>query len=542
MRILPYYIFHTFINSIKKLFKTWVAVFLVVVLCFGLLGGIVGATIGSFVEEDEVITEEIADDEIDAEPLTEKDKAEMIIFIKGCIILITAAVILFSIYGGDKSGTKIFTMPDVNFLFASPLPPQSVLMFRTVLQMGVAIVSSLYLLFQIPNLVLNVGLNIWTCLAIFLGYAFLLYFSRIVSVFTYTFASTHIKVKKYIRPFVIIVIALILGIYAYNLYYLKSGYLYSFLNMFPTWCEYIPIIGWMAGLIISVAEAEYLKFAIYFVLMVAASIVLTVLVWKVKADFYEDAFSNAQELQETVEAASKGETAKRKKDRSDKIMRNGEFKSYGAKIFFEKTLYNCRRFRKFGTLSSTAYTYLLIAFALCFGGKMLFSFESVIPMGFAMLVCVFFRNLGNPLAEEMNKIWLFTVPEPTSSKLWYSLFGGLLETAIDLIPAFIVTTVILPEKILYLTVWFILGISLDFFCSSVGLFVESALPDSLATSIKAMFAISIRMFSIVPGLITSIIGAATNNVFFLFITVALNIIPAVILMFISPLFLENGKK
>lgn len=542
MRILLYYIFHTFINSIKKLFKTWVAVFLVVVLCFGLLGGIVGATIGSFVEEDEVITEEIEDDEIDAEPLTEKDKAEMIIFIKGCIILITAAVILFSIYGGDKSGTKIFTMPDVNFLFASPLPPQSVLMFRTVLQMGVAIVSSLYLLFQIPNLVLNVGLNIWTCLAIFLGYAFLLYFSRIVSVFTYTFASTHIKVKKYIRPFVIIVIALIFGIYAYNLYYLKSGYLYSFLNMFPTWCEYIPIIGWMAGLIISVAEAEYFKFAIYFVLMVAASIVLTVLVWKVKADFYEDAFSNAQELQETVEAASKGETAKRKKDRSDKIMRNGEFKSCGAKIFFEKTLYNCRRFRKFGTLSSTAYTYLLIAFALCFGGKMLFSFESVIPMGFAMLVCVFFRNLGNPLAEEMNKIWLFTVPEPTSNKLWYSLFGGLLETAIDLIPAFIVTTVILPEKILYLTVWFILGISLDFFCSSVGLFVELALPDSLATSIKAMFAISIRMFSIVPGLITSIIGAATNNVFFLFITVALNIIPAVILMFISPLFLENGKK
>ncbi len=542
MRILPFYIFHTFINSIKKLFKTWVAVFLVVILCFGLLGGIVGATIGSFVEEDEVITEEIEDSEVGVQPLTEKDKAEMIIFIKGCIILITAAVILFSIYGGDKSGTKIFTMPDVNFLFASPLPPQSVLMFRTVLQMGVAIVSSLYLLFQIPNLVLNVGLNIWTCLAIFLGYTFLLYFSRIVSVFTYTFASTNIKVKKYIRPFVIIVIALIFGIYTYNLYYLKSGYLYSFLNMFPTWCEYIPIIGWMAGLIISVAEAEYLKFAIYFVLMVVAAIVLTILVWKVKADFYEDAFSNAQELQETLDAASKGETAKRKKDRSDKIMRNGEFKSYGAKIFFEKTLYNCRRFRKFGTLSGTAYTYLLIAFALCFGGKMLFSFESVIPMGFAMLVCVFFRNLGNPLAEEMNKIWLFTVPEPTSNKLWYSLFGGLLETTIDLIPAFIVTAVILPEKILYLTVWFILGISLDFFCSSVGLFVESALPDSLATSIKAMFALSIRMFSIVPGLITSIIGAVTNNVFFLFITVALNIIPAVILMFISPLFLENGKK
>ena len=262
MRILPYYIFHTFINSIKKLFKTWVAVFLVVILCFGLLGGIVGATIGSFVEEDsETITQETEDGEIETHEFTEKDKAEMMIFIRGCIILITAAVILFSIYGGDKSGTKIFTMPDVNFLFASPLPPQSVLMFRTVLQMGVAILSSLYLLFQIPNLVLNVGLNIWTCFAIFLGYAFLLYFSRIVSVFTYTVASTNTNIKKYIRPFVIIVFALIVGVYAYNLYYLKAGYLYSFLNMFHNWCEYIPIFGWMAGLILSVNEAEYLKFA-----------------------------------------------------------------------------------------------------------------------------------------------------------------------------------------------------------------------------------------------------------------------------------------
>lgn len=541
MRVLPYYILHTLINSIKKLFKTWVAIFLVICLGFGLVGGIIGFTVGSVVE-DETAIEEVIEEEEEIPPMTPEEKKEMFSFIKGIIVLISLAVILFSIYGGDKSGAKIFTMPDVNFLFASPMRPQSVLMFRTVLQMGIAILSSLYLLFQIPNLVMNVGLSIWTCIAVFIDYAFLLYFSRLASVFTYTVTATNEKLRKFVRPFVIAVFILLTGIYAGLINIGKYHFIEAFLLMFPDGIEYVPVFGWMAGLIMSVAEGNILWFAVYFCLLVIASVVLTSLIWRIKADFYEDAFSGAQETQERLDAAASGETAKRKKERSEKIKRNNEFKSIGAAIFFEKTLYNRRRFAKFGVFTGTAFTYALLSLGLSFGGQMLFSLNSVLPIGFTLLICIFFRNLGNPLADEMSRDWIYTVPEPPAKKLWYSVLGGLSETSLDLLPAFLITAVSLPPKIPSLIIWYLLWISLDLFCSSVGLFVELALPASLVPSIKAMFAIFIRMFSIVPGLITVIIGAATESFLFLIITALLNLIPAVILMSISPIFLHAGKK
>ena len=61
------------------------------------------------------------------------DKGDILAIVEmvtgGVVILIT----LVSLAGGDKSGSKIFTMADVNFLFPSPKKPQSVLMFRVVL-------------------------------------------------------------------------------------------------------------------------------------------------------------------------------------------------------------------------------------------------------------------------------------------------------------------------------------------------------------------------------------------------------------------------
>ena len=300
MRILPYYILHTFINSIKKLFKTWVAIFIAVCLGFGLIGGIVGVTIGSIVE-DSAIEETVEDDEYyEDTPLTDDEKKEIINVSRGAIILLTLVVILFSIYGGDKSGTKIFTMPDVNFLFPSPLKPQSVLMFKTILQMGVAIVSSIYILFQIPNMVMNIGLSIYACISIIIAYAFLLYYSRLASVLTYTVTATKEKLKKYIRPFVIACFVVLVLIY-YAV--LKTGNL-SYFEAILKICsikelEFIPVFGWLSGLIISAINESFSAFIIYLALNIIATICFTLLIWKIPADFYEDALVGANENYET---------------------------------------------------------------------------------------------------------------------------------------------------------------------------------------------------------------------------------------------------
>jgi len=545
MRVLPYYIVHTVINSIKKLFKTWVAIFIAICLGLGLVGGIIGVVVGTVVEDSSIDSsaEEIIEEEDEIPEMTPEETAEMQSFITGGIALLTFIVILFSIYGGDKSGAKIFTMPDVNFLFASPMKPQSILMFRMILQMGVAIASSIYLLFQLPNLTMNVGLSIKTCLTVFLGYGILLYLSRLASVFTYTVTATHETLRKFIRPFVIGILMLLSVGYLAVVHLGKMDYFEAVLYICSfRYMKYIPVFGWLSGLIMSTVNGTLAEFFIFLVLIVAAIIGLTALIWQIKADFYEDAFSGASEMQETLEAAQKGETKKRKKDRSEKLMRNGEFKGQGAYMFLSKTVYNRRRFSKLGIFSGTALTYSLITLAFCSSLAFLVDFKSILPIGFIMLVCIFFRNLGNPLADEMNRSYIFTVPESPFRKLFYSIAGGLYETVCDLVPVFLIAAVSVPEETANLVLWFILWVSLDAFCSSVGLFTELAIPSAVVPSIKAMFGVFIRMFAIVPGLIMVIISAAANMPLFIILTILLNLAVATVLISISQFFLHAGKK
>ena len=60
MRMTGYYLFHSFINQIRKLLKTWVLVFF---LICGLIGGVIGFTAATlFDDSEESATEEIVED------------------------------------------------------------------------------------------------------------------------------------------------------------------------------------------------------------------------------------------------------------------------------------------------------------------------------------------------------------------------------------------------------------------------------------------------------------------------------------------------
>ena len=166
MRMTLYYMTHTVKNQIKKLFRTWVAIFLAVCLGMGLIFGFAAAGLASLFEEEipeEEITE-VAPEEIAPEDtLTEEQRNGVIELVAGGIVL---AVLAFSIALADKSGGSIFLMADVNLLFPAPIKPQTVLLFRLIMQAGTSILATLYLLFQIPNLMLNLGLGGGTVVAL----------------------------------------------------------------------------------------------------------------------------------------------------------------------------------------------------------------------------------------------------------------------------------------------------------------------------------------------------------------------------------------
>lgn len=156
MKLWGYYAIHTFWNSIRKMFRSTVLVIILACVGFigicGIAGGVIGSVVAGHEESSEVSTEAVSedagDDEIEEasgedDEMSPEDVAMAKTWVEAAVGLILLVVLLWGIYSGSKSGTDIF-------------------------QMVAAFAASLYLIFQIPNLVKNLGLGVPAVAAMYL--------------------------------------------------------------------------------------------------------------------------------------------------------------------------------------------------------------------------------------------------------------------------------------------------------------------------------------------------------------------------------------
>ena len=374
MRMTLYYLTRSVKNQIRKLLHTWVAVFILVCFLFGALVGVGVGVLGSMLEEkypsdapaeDSFTEETLPDEEVPEELLTPDEATRNGIFelVVGGIALL---VLVFGVLGADKSGGAIFLPADVNLLFPAPIKPQTVLLFRLLMQMGGMIFATVYLLFQIPALVLSTGLGGLVVFALLAAWVLVLIFSRLVSVLCYTVTATYPQLKKYLRKgllAVLLVLALVFLLYARS----RENYFEAALSFFNApLTRYIPLWGWLKAMVVFSLEGNILLTFVAFFAQLALLVVMIFVIWRIKADFYEDAMARSQETAAAQQQMQTGgrEIAKRKKDRSDKLQREGFSRGEGASVYFHKVLYNRFRFAHFRVLTKTSETYLIVGVGL----------------------------------------------------------------------------------------------------------------------------------------------------------------------------------
>ena len=88
MRLFGYYAWHSFVNQLRKLFKTWVLIFLVICMAVGALIGVGAAMLDDASGEDEEIVEsEITPEEPGAMEQLGIEPEEIVELVVGGIIL-----------------------------------------------------------------------------------------------------------------------------------------------------------------------------------------------------------------------------------------------------------------------------------------------------------------------------------------------------------------------------------------------------------------------------------------------------------------------
>lgn len=544
MRLWGYYALHTFINTIKKIFKSKV---MIVILCSFLIGGVVGGSVGfiSSLVEDQAQTESSVskDDKTNDPAQMEEDfmtvHADAIReSIPAATMILLLVVVLWGIYGGSKKGSDFFLMADANILFAAPLKAQTVLMFRLSFQMLALLFFTFYLIFQVPSMKLVLGLDNFAIVAIFLAWGMLLFMSKLMSVFTYTLTATYEHLKKYVVPFVFAVGLLVVA--ATGAVYISTGNDYMAtlrLTYGADWSNYIPVFGWYKAMVMNAINGHVFASLGYMALNLVFLIALVWGIWHIKADFYEDALAGAQKRDDMTKAALEGrninkdkkQSAKRTQKLEHKVRKSYELKGWGASVFLHKSILNRRRFSKFGFVTNTLLLYLAIGGLGAAFMAYKTDLREISVIGLIMALTLFFRNFGNPIEIESSHNWLFLVPEDPYKKVLYAILAGSVDCVLDLLPGIVVATVILRSNPLMALLWLATLVSMDFMFSCFGLLLQAILPSSAMDVVKSMLQMMLRAFIIVVIAIAFAIGTvlqglALGAVFCMFTSLAVGTI------------------
>ena len=556
MRLFFYYASHSLLNTLRKVMKTWVALILVFIV-FGCMIGFVGGLFDkkngseepdetSIIEVDEngpgeeigledAISEKAAKSKFGAFMAEHNLSKEMIVdlAISAVFLLILATNILNS-----QNSSKIFLPADVPMLFSSPMKPQSVLMFRLLCTLGTSLLVSLFMLFQLPNLTINAGLSMWGAVSLVIVYAMILVFSTLVQVIFYTITSKLKSGTGNIKTFLAVVYgAIALGFAAFiavTRLDVVSGLFAYFASPKTHW---VPFWGWLRGISYNACTGNVMMSLVYLGLFIAACAVLVLIIWKMKADFYEDAMFAAEhraEQMESIKRSQKGGVITRDKERKGKIDREGFHYGSGANVFLYKAVFNRFRFAKLKVFSTTMIIYTVIAGVAAWlardytGGDPFFIPAAILG------AMAFYRTMGDPIREDTSKDFFLLIPEKVHKKLLYSLLGCLSVTAIDLLLPMIVSAVILKTNPVNVIVWFLFILSVSFFATVVGTLISLSLPKDQAQTLSIVVQMIFFYFGLTPSAAAVIVGILTGHVI---IAVAAGAVFNFIIGFLVSLFL-----
>lgn len=206
-------------------------------------------------------------------------------------------------------------------------------------------------------------------------------------------------------------------------------------------------------------------------------------------------------------------------------------------------MYNRFRFAHFRIFTKTAETYLVTGVLASLAVHFLFDAKSPILPFAAIAVLSFFRSLGNPLEEDTKMDYFILIPEGIWAKLWYSLLGGIANCALDLLPGIIVSCIILKANPITALLWFLLIITLNFYSTSVGAFIDFSVPTSAGKLVKNLVQILFIYFGLLPDLACIALAALFSQIWIgTIIAIILNCVIGGLFFIISPVFLTNGRK
>ncbi len=333
----------------------------------------------------------------------------------------------FSLKQGIEKGSSYFRYSDVNLVFTAPFKPSKVLLYGFIKHMGTSFLIVVFTIFQVPNVKNNFMLHsygIWVILLSVLFYS-LLY--PIVGMILYTFSSVSTKRRTLTKRAldalaVLFVVGLVVSVLQKQS--LIDGAISYLNNDVFAW---MPMVGQLRAIGTAAVYGIGPSFWLGVGILTVAIATFVIVLYNSDMDYYEDVLGATEQIEQRIQAKRQGRDGSIVQRKARKV--KGGFSGGGARAIFEKSLLEYRKTSYFLFFDKSS---LIIALAgLGFKFLMPDGQTSIFFTLFFSAYMLFFFTVQGKWPQELDKPYVFLIPESNGKKLLYTTLPENIKNLFD---------------------------------------------------------------------------------------------------------------
>ncbi|WP_312695574.1 putative ABC exporter domain-containing protein [Caproiciproducens sp.] len=355
----------------------------------------------------------------------------------GILLFITVP----SVLSGLKSGATFFRMSDVNFLFVSPVSPKKILAYGLVKQMASGIFMMIFLMFYAGMAINLFGVALWQVVALVGGIALMVFTIQLITLLVYSFSSGHPERAGWIKTVLYGVIAMMTAFALSSFWFHGANQESLFASIASPYLEYVPVVGWMKGMVFAIMNADTARAGIFAALNAAAVAGSILLFVRSDSDYYEDVLQTTESTFELKHSVKNGNTVRTRglNAKPVRVTDTGIWHGWGASVFFFKHIREMKRrnrvpFIRTSTIVLVAVNLLVVVVLQ----KLTAADGDGMPSGMLLAISLamssyilFFFNAAGDWTLELMKPYIYLVPAKPFAKLFWASLSTLLTPVID---------------------------------------------------------------------------------------------------------------
>ncbi|NLM73501.1 MAG: hypothetical protein GX184_05675 [Clostridiaceae bacterium] len=316
-------------------------------------------------------------------------------------------------------GSTFYRLADVNLLFTAPISPNKILIYGFIKQLGATLVLIVFAMFQIPNLKNNFIFRPYGIWMIILAAVFYALSYPLLGMLVYSWSSKDKQRAKTVKKVLNLLSAVLVLLTLYNLYQTRNlGE--SIINVFNSpIARYFPLAGWAASIASAAVSGISVEFYVGITGMVLFIAGISIALYHLKLDYYEDVLSGTEYLEAVRKAKREGNTFAFNLKVRDKVSQ--KLWGTGARTILSKQLLEYRKMSFFFFFDVTTVTIIIstLVFRLIIGREFGGDASLMAILFFSAYMLLLFQAQGR-LNVEMERPFIYLIPDSSAKKLFYA--------------------------------------------------------------------------------------------------------------------------